>query len=243
MPKEYEPPIKITVSGATAPNGKPYVQIRTSGKCTWVPREAFTGNGGEALRILKAGQMPFLANEWLQCKKLVAELRRYPKRPLIERPGWNGRHFALIDGTVFSPTGEDSAVLLFPKNRQKCASAGSIDEWRKLTAVLKDQPIATFVLLSSYLGPFLSLTNSMMNQGFELAGPGGKGKSTLQRLAAAVWGPADNPAGVNFWITANVTTNGLEPIMAEHHDSMLIIDDSNLFAADDHVAKKGSQIQ
>ncbi len=117
----------------------------------------------------------------------------------------------------------------------------SITRWRDLTALLSDQPLATFVLLIGYVGPFLSFTSQVMNQGFELAGPGGAGKSTIQRLAAAVSGPADHPSGVNYWITANATRNGLETVMAQHNDMALIIDESNLFAAGEYSAKRAEQ--
>jgi hypothetical protein len=87
------------------------------------------------------------------------------------------------------------------------------------------------VLCTSFAGPLLALTNRAMNQGFEIAGPKGVGKSTLQRLAAAACGPANDPQGRNYWITANATVNGLEHALAEHESLTMIIEETNLFAA------------
>jgi len=237
----YRPPVVIEVEGATSPNGKPYVLVATSGKRAWIPRGAFTGGGGEARNVLKAMGMPLLSEEWKRCKEAVAKLERYPLKPLIDRAGWNGRHFALADGTVFSPLRSKCPEVLFPANGQKCAAAGSIEEWLTITACLEHQQIATFVLLAAYASPFLILTNQTMNFGFELAGPGGIGKSTIQRFAAAVCGPTDSPQGTNYWINANSTIHGLERVMAEHQDMVLIIEESNLYAAADHAAKRAAK--
>lgn len=238
----YQPPVDIHVSGATAPNGKPYVRIAASKRNAWIAREAFTSAGTEALRVLKAANIPMLPHEWKQCRAKVAELKNFPPKVLIDRPGWNGPHFALADGTVFSASTEEAPVVLFHMDSQKCAAAGSIVKWRGITRTLRDQPVAAFVVLAAYAGPFLSLTKQVLNLGFELAGPGGVGKSTIQRVAAAVCGPADSPLGRNYWITANATINGLEGVMAQHNDMPLIIEESNLFAAADRYGARAAKL-
>jgi hypothetical protein len=241
----YEAPLEVTVSGATAPDGKPYICITSSGRYVWIPRSAFTGSGSEALKKLNAANIPLLASEWAECRAKVAALTTYPFKALIARPGWNGTHFALPDGTVFSPQAADDAVVMFAINKQKCAAAGTVSAWRGTTSLLKDQPVATFVMLTAFVGPFLALTDQVMNQGFEIVGSRGIGKSTMQRVAAAVCGPADNPLGPNYWVTADVTINALERLMAGHADMPLIIDELNLYAAGDSVparARKFSEL-
>lgn len=175
LPTEYSPPIDIAIEGATAPCGTPFVRVSASGREAWVSRSAFTGAGGEALRLLRAANIPLLPNEWAQCKDKVAKLISYPARALIDRPGWNARYFALPDGTVFSPRDEEAQapVVLFQPDPQKCAAAGTVVEWEAITSLLRDHPIATFVLFAAFVGPFLSATDQIMNQGFELAGSGG----------------------------------------------------------------------
>lgn len=239
---QYKPPVKISVRGATAPDGKPYVRVAASRSVAWIARDAFIGSGGEALRMLKAANLPFLTHEWEQCRQKVAELEKYPSLPLIDRPGWNGSFFALADGTVYPSSTDRKPVVLFPPDSERCAAAGSIDEWCEITSLLRDQSIATFCLLIAYAGPFLALTNQVMNQGFELAGPGGVGKSTIQRMAAAVCGPADNPRGPNYWVTANMTINGAEDVMRDHNDMVLVIDEANLFAGSDHCTARAAKL-
>ena len=227
----YRPPSVIKVRGAEAPDGTPYVRITASGRHQWLPRSAFTGSGSTALAALTSANIPLIGDEWAQCRNEVVALKSYPPKPLIDRVGWNGAHFALGDGTVFSPHEAEVPVVLFRRNHHKFAQRGAITKWRRGTAILIHQPIATFVLFTAFVGPLLRLGHSVVNQGFELADPKGVGKSTLQRLAAAVYGPADSPEGFNYWVPANVTVNGLEGTMAEHRDLSMVIEETNLFAA------------
>jgi hypothetical protein len=238
----YRKPRDIAVSGGTAPDGTPYLRISAAGRHTWIPREAFTGKGSAALAKLKAAGIPLLQDEWRQCADKVANLDAYPPKPLMDQPGWNGPcHYALPDGTRFPKNDKNKPVVLFHGNSDKCAARGTIQEWRKITSFLKDQQVATFILCAGYAGPFVALADMGMNQGFELAGPGGTGKSTMQRVAAAVCGPAHNPVGCNYWITANTTINGLEGAMAEHNDMVLILEESNQFAASEGIASRAAK--
>lgn len=229
--RAFKLPFNITVRGATAPNGIPYVRVAASGRHAWIQRGGFSGSGSAALRLLAAQNIPLLASEWTQCRAQVAKLDSYPVTPLIDKPGWNGEHFALPDGTVFSPTAEGKPVVLFPVSTQKCAAAGTLVTWQKLSSLLQDQHLASFVVFAAFAAPLLALTDGVLNFGFELVGPGGVGKSTLQRVAAAVCGPADNPLGPNYWISADATINGLERAMIEHRDMPLILEELNLYAA------------
>ena len=87
---EYQPPAKIVVTGATAPDGRPFAKVRASGRSAWLPRDAFMGGGGVALRMLKEANMPMLPGEWKQCRSKVTQLTSYPPKLLIDRRGWNG---------------------------------------------------------------------------------------------------------------------------------------------------------
>lgn len=241
VPAAYQVPTVIDVQGATAPDGRPYVRIAASGKRAWLARAAFAGSGQEALSQLKTFGIPLLPGEWTRAKKLVAALTDFPIRALISHLGWSGSHFALADGSVFSPLKSEGSVVLFPPDKQRVKKAGSMQAWRDLTAELHGQHVATFGLMTAFAGPLIALSGYYSNVGFEIAGPGGTGKSTILRLAAAVCGPVDNAEGLNYWMTANATMNGFERVLTEHQDMSLIIDETNLFAAADNVALRAAK--
>lgn len=237
----YCVPHKISVRGATAPDGRPFVRICASGKKAWISREAFAGNGRAALGILQTAGIPLLSKEWSNAQKQVANLIRYPVRPLLCNTGWNGDHFALVDGTVFSPDRTSRSIALFPKDTESMKTSGKLKHWRAITAELEGQHLATFILLIPFAGPLVGLSQHFANPGFEIAGPGGSGKSTVLRLAAAVCGPTDNAQGPNYWITANTTINGLERVMRDHNDTTVIMDEANLYAAADHITTRAAK--
>jgi hypothetical protein len=235
--------VEIKVVGATAPDGVPYVRVGASRRHAWIARVDFTGSGAKALRRLNAEKISLLSREWAQCRKKVDELKSYPPRPLLVRPGRNGKYFALADGTVFPRSAREKPIVLFKANANKGAATGTIEDWIKITSLLERQPLATFVLLSACVAPFLALTDHTMNFGFELAGPPGVGKSTLQRLAAAFWGPVGNFSGDNFWTDANATANALERVMADYGDMLLVIEELNLYAAADHPSVRARKLR
>jgi len=97
--------------------------------------------------------------------------------------------------------------------------------------IAKGQPIVTFALMIPFAGPLLQLSRVRENIGFELSGPKGVGKTTLQNLATSVVGPALEPAGRNYWITANTTMNALETNMPDHADMLMVIEELSVMHA------------
>jgi hypothetical protein len=161
----------------------------------------------------------------------VAKLSRFPARPLLERPGWSGAHFALADGRVFSPPDSKQPIVLFPPDTTKCASAGTPKAWKKeLCEALAGQHLCVFMMTIPFAPPLLSLTTRIDNFGFELVGEGGTGKSTLQQLMATVAGGAMPNAPGHYWVDCNTTANALEPTMMTHSDQVIIMDEQALFA-------------
>ena len=236
---------KIRVSGATAPSpsGVPYVRVHACGKRTWIPLGAFRRGGGAADDMLASRGIYLIGDDWKLLKAKVEKLRKFPVRHLVETPGWSVTAYALPDGTVFgAPMDGDEPVVLFQRKKDKCSSSGSLDEWLEHVAVpLVGQPLPTFVIAAMFAAPLLRWSGRTSNFGFELAGPKGVGKSTLQFLASSVLGPAMAASGRNYWISANATVAGLEGLMAEHQDLPMVIEETNLFAAGESSKTRASK--
>jgi hypothetical protein len=229
--RRYSPVSRVEVKGATAPSGRPWVSIKAGQKCAWVELADFAGSNA-AREKLKASGMIMFKEQWERCVNQVQRVTVFPSRPLIERPGWSGQHFALVDGQVFSPEDSRSPVVLFEKRHLKCVGGGSLKAWKDgLADIVADQHLVCFALMVGFVAPLLELTDRYSNFGFELAGIKGKGKSTLQQLVASIAGAAVDPHGRNYWITANITANALEELMIEHSGMPMVIEETNLFAA------------
>lgn len=233
---------KIAVSGATSPEGVPYVRIKACGKVAYVPLADFSGSGRNARDKLEAAKIVLLNSDWARVMVLVDDIGKFPLRPIIVKPGWAGDSFALPDGSVFSPPDSSKPVVLFNKEPGKCHQQGSLKGWNKGLAVLVDQSLIIFLLAAAFAAPLLRIVNRMGNIGFELAGPKGVGKSTVQRLVAAVVGGGVEQPGSNYWISANTTSNGLEAAFPEHNDLPMILEELNLFAAGEAERNRATKI-
>lgn len=162
---------------------------------------------------------------------------------MIERVGWNGQHFALPDGTVFSPSGAQQPDIVFQRIPRRCSPRGTFKGWkRKVARRLAGQALAEFVLCLAFAAPLLALTNRVGNFGFELVGGKGTGKSSLQQLMSSVLGALQGEDG-HYWVSFDATPNALEQSMAGFSDLPLILEEANLFVAGETARTRGNNFK
>ena len=232
----YVRPEAIIVEGATAPTGVPWILTKdpSTNRQAWIPFRDFTDDARAARAKLTNSQILLFGEAVKTWIAKVRKVEQFPPRPLIENIGWTGHNFALASGEVFSPAAEADQVVLFETDPNKCSTKGTLKDWKTGIARLAgDQDIITFTLMLAFAGALLRFSCVDTNLGFELVGPKAVGKSTGQRLVSTVHGGAIEPHGRNFWISANTTMNGLEDILPQHADGMIVIEEMSLFCAGD----------
>ena len=223
----------VFVLGATAPDGIPWVKISASDSNAhvWVPFDELSEDAAPAKKRMRSAGIILFKENLAKALDLARNVNDFPPLSLISAPGWSGPHFALRSGEVFSPSKDEEPVILFEPDRTTCAAKGSKDWKRGVKRIAKGQPIVTFMLMVPFMGPILTLSRVRENAGFELSGAKGVGKSTLQQLATSVIGPALEPIGKNYWITANTTMNALETEMPRHADAVMVIEELSVMYA------------
>jgi|GEM_PF-1141422 len=226
---------RVNVVGGTAPDGTPWVNMSApdGGTDVWLPLDELSDDAAPAKRRMRNAQLFLFKEDLSKALDSARSVTAFPPLPLIAAPGWSGPHFALPSGEVFSPDGIAETIVLFEPDRVTCAASGSKDWLKGAKRIGKGQPIVTYALMIPFAGPVLQLSRVRENIGFELSGPKGVGKSTLQHLATSVMGPALEPAGKNYWITANTTMNALEAEMPRHSDSVMVIEELSVMYASD----------
>lgn len=96
---------------------------------------------------------------------------------------------------------------------------GTLEEWRATVAAPSaGNPLMVFALSLAFSGPLLAVLGRE-GGGFHLRGASSSGKSTLQKMAASVWGA---PAFKQSWRS---TDNAIEGIAATCNDSLLVLDE------------------
>lgn len=236
---------RIQTEGFTAPSGKEWVRVSVGQRYGWVPYREIYGSGKDAIRRLANQTVNIIG--WPSTKDFlnsVRELSHFPPRDLIENVGWNGCHFALPDGTVFSPEINPAGEVLFDRISNRCAERGTLGGWkRRVAEPLVDQRIGTFVLCAAFAAPILKLKNRVGNFGFELVGPKGKGKSTFQQIMSSVLGGATQGEDGHYWTSFDATPGGLEQTMASHSDLPMILEEANLYIAGESSRVRGAHFQ
>jgi len=188
--------------------------------------------------IDRAGMFRLLADQglsiWKKAEKeelleKLEELEQFAARLIFDRPGWAGGQFASASGRVYAPKGTRKGLVAFATSAHKCAAKGTHAEWlTQVAEPLCGHPIPSFFLMAALAAPMLELSGLSANPGFELAGEGGKGKTTTMRLMASTSGPA--MLGHQGYITTfSMTPVALEKSMQMHSDMPFLIDEANLY--------------
>lgn len=223
---------QMTVRGLLDTSGSKWVEIRYRGGLALLPYRAFADGTNVWSTLSDRGVIVVGKADKTSLKEQVAELEVFTPQVIFGRPGWCGGQFATASGKVFAPPGERKGLIAFTPNAAKCSQMGKHADWlQQVAEPLVGHHLPSFFLMAAFAAPMLAILGRADNFGFELAGEGGRGKSTTQRLMASVVGPAmQKDAG--YLTTFNMTANGLERSMPMHSDMPFIIDEANLFAGD-----------
>ena len=149
-----------------------------------------------------------------------------PKRrvTVVSRTGWhevNGRSVFVLPGGPIRPSGCER-VILNSAASGAYETRGTVEEWRRGAARLASGHALPVLAVSAALaGPLLQLAN-VEGGGVHFYGQSSKGKTTLLRMAASVWGRGGTPGYVRTW---RATANGLEGAAAGATDTALVLDE------------------
>lgn len=221
----------VKVRGYTDSQKRQWVEVGYKGKVALLEYAQFAERAGIWSALSDKGCIFVRKADKVSLIEQVEDLEHFPPRLIFSRPGWLGGQFANASGRVFKPAGELAGAIGFTPDPIKCSRKGSLKHWREQVALpLAGHPIPCFIVMAALAAPMLELSGRSENIGFELAGKGGKGKSTCQRLMASLVGPAmEKDRG--YITTFLMTPAALEKLMRCHSDMPFIIDEANLFGS------------
>jgi putative DNA primase/helicase len=142
----------------------------------------------------------------------------------VPTTGWHeigtARIFALPNQTISSIEGE--TVIVHGANNAPFDTRGTLADWQKgVGSLVAGHSRAVFAVSTAFAGPLLGLLG-VEGGGFNLYGQSSRGKTTIVKAAASVWGKGDSPGFVRPWRS---TANALEAAAALHADTILILDE------------------
>lgn len=221
----------VQVRGYTDSTNRQWVEVTYKGKVALLEYAQFAERAGVWSALSNKGCIFVRKADKASLIEQVEELEHFPPRVIFSRPGWLGGQFVNASGRVFKPAGEQAGAIGFTPDPTKCSRKGALKYWRSQVAMpLVGHPIPCFFIMVGFAAPMLELSGRSENIGYELAGEGGKGKSTCQRLMASLVGPAmEKDRG--YITTFHMTPAALEKSMRWHSDMPFIIDEANLFGS------------
>jgi putative DNA primase/helicase len=151
---------------------------------------------------------------------------------VVTTTGWHDigttKVFALPDHTISSEACEK--VIVQGAITAPFESRGTLDEWQYGVGLLVAKHSRAMLAVSAaFAGPLLGLLG-LEGGGFNLYGQSSRGKTTVNKAAASVWGKGDSPGFVRLWRS---TANALEAIAAMHSDTLLPLDELGVIDAKD----------
>lgn len=237
---------KFTVKGFQSPAGEKFIKITQDGTdSVLVPRDLFSESNAEKRRYLWDRGVKVATDRALSgLLQEVNTIDSWKKVSIASLPGWNGPNlFVTLDGAIIAGP-DNTRYLDATRNGRMWQRAGKLKRWKELVACeLIGQHLPTFAIAFGFAAPLLDLVTRNMNVGFSFFGPASSGKTTLQQLAASVWGPPSRNANYPYMITSHTTLNGLEDTMSGHRDHPIIMDEMALFSSGSSEKKKASDLQ
>lgn len=157
---------------------------------------------------------------------LLGEMVNAEPAIVLNRSGWHNQVFATSSG-VIGETVEPHYFVGQLATSAKTEASGNLKEWQERVGTLcQGNPLAIFSVGVALAAPLLAQVG-MENGAFHLVGSSSTGKTTLQRVAASVYG---GPQYLRGWVS---TANGLEAVAAQHHDMSLLLDEIGMARPED----------
>jgi putative DNA primase/helicase len=186
-----------------------------------MPARMLSADGGEyratllnmGLRISTTPRARNLLTQYIQ-SRAPAEFAS-----CTDRTGWHGRTFVLPRETITSGETERIVFQSDAPIENTFITKGTPEQWRdRVGAPCVGNSRLIFGVSCALAGPLL-LPAGVESGGFQLYGDSSSGKSTVQNVAASIYG------GPNFKRSFRQTDNAMEGVAAQHNDCCLFLDE------------------
>ena len=231
------PKLEIIVRGVMTPDQVEYACITKGTRSAWLPVRAFADVERVARSAVADRGLILTTSEWRDVVEQVGAIDFFAPECVAEQTGWIDGVFPLSCGESFTAKGVQPPAIAFEVDQISCQTAGTLDAWIEGVArLLNDQHLPLTILLAMFASPLLQLTGRKDNFGFEIVGREGRGKSTIQRIAASACGAA-------YWTSLNTTLDAIEGLLPAHNSMTMVLDEANLFYGDLAADARGAKFR
>jgi hypothetical protein len=198
----------------------------------FVPRNKLAGLGAEIRAQLAAAGLWIATGQGAANRFVEAlnSLRTCARVLMVSATGWTGDGRFVMPHRIIGGHAGEPARFSGETHGAHYGERGDLVSWQdEVARPLEDQALGAFTLCIGFAGPLLSL-NGEDGGGFHLRGGSSSGKTTLAELAGSIWGGGGPQGFAKSWRS---TANALEGVAAAHSETLLVLDELALVAADE----------
>ncbi|WP_444465059.1 DUF927 domain-containing protein [Rhodobacter capsulatus] len=179
----------------------------------------FAGNGTDVAKRLISEGLSLVPTRAVLEMLTEYILTSTPKRRITftQVPGWCGSTFAL-PGKSYGP---DDVICDLGEADHPYVVSGSFADWQEIPRLALGNSRLIFALCVAFAGPLL-VPCGFESGGFILVSSTGDGKTTLLRVAGAVWGGRE---GGDYCASWSGSDSGLEGIAVRSSGTLLALDE------------------
>jgi uncharacterized protein (DUF927 family) len=199
------------------PDGRPHQHV--------IPDAALHGELGALAADLASRGLTIARDRHRPLAEYLNRVTVAQRATSVERTGWHliGSTWCFVLPNQVIPAPQGEAVVLEGAATGLYEERGSLEDWRQgIGRLASGHSRVVLAVSAAFAGPLLSLRNQE-GGGIHLYGPSSRGKTTIQRAAASVWGRGSaDPGFMRSW---RATANAQEAAAAQVTDTLLALDE------------------
>jgi uncharacterized protein (DUF927 family) len=215
--------------------GRRYIKLAVNGDRSIPPfRISEVNERGSMFQVLNDHGANILTSKSRNTLLMKLEERKTksPSFKVVTKMGWSGSFYVLSDASFGTSKRPIEKVFdgLDHQMVSKYRVKGTLKEWQeKIGSLCLGNSRLMFAASLAVTGPILRFVSGPRSGGFQLVGPGEKGKTTAAMVAGSVWGCRLGGSNENAFAESWNTTKGkLELTALAHNDTLLILDETKL---------------
>jgi len=180
----------LDFTGYQATDGTRYLRAAHRGVRVYVPRDIFAGSPTQVVAAMRDRGIVYI--ETKAAEKIIdraSSVYQFEDAALVGRVGWNGSCFALPNGEVIAPAGQEIPKAAYIGATGPVELTGTLEAWQaRVAAPLINQTLPAFLMMLQFAAPLFSLISWTGRIGVEVVAPTGTGKTTMRTIMASVGG-------------------------------------------------------
>ena len=214
----------LQVTGLTAESGRKNIKFTLGKISVYLPAEECASAPVDICKRLNELGLQLYTKQGIDViSDMLPRVKEFPAKPVVDRPGRTGAHFALLNGRVISPNGSEKVTAIFPTIAAIHQRRGTLDGAKEVAARFDKQIIPAFTTMLPFAAVAAEFLGMYPTLGFELVAERGAHLESLLKYVATVSGSASiDPIPFRSFLEHQ------RELIRSHRGALLMVGDNEL---------------